>query len=100
MFRRGESSYEKFMRCCCVYHFSPKVCRAESTPTRAVRVHPPLGASQSSPLETSAAKMLCLQVDGALAVVAGNNVVPLAELVGFRNGEYSVDACHDPRSGF
>ena len=36
-------------------------------------------------------QMLCLQADGDLAMVAGNNAMPLAELVGFRNGEYSVD---------
>jgi hypothetical protein len=36
-------------------------------------------------------QMLCLQVGGDLALVAGNNAVPLAELVGFRDGEYSVD---------
>lgn len=36
--------------------------------------------------------MLCLQVDGGLSLAAGNNGVPLAELVGFRDGEYSVDA--------
>jgi hypothetical protein len=36
-------------------------------------------------------QMLCLQVDGGLSLAAGNNAVPLAELVGFRDGEYSVD---------
>jgi hypothetical protein len=36
--------------------------------------------------------MLCLRADGDLALVAGNNTVPLVELVGFRNGEYTVDA--------
>lgn len=36
-------------------------------------------------------QMLCLRVDGDLALVAGNNAIPLAELVGFTDGEYSVD---------
>jgi hypothetical protein len=35
---------------------------------------------------------LCLKTDGALALVVGAGEVPLAELVGFRNGEYSVEA--------
>lgn len=37
-------------------------------------------------------QMLCLHADGVLAVVAGNNAMPLAELVRFRDGEYSLDA--------
>ena len=37
-------------------------------------------------------QMLCLQVDGVLSLAAGNNAVPLAELVGFGDGEYAVDA--------
>ncbi|MDQ6703195.1 MAG: hypothetical protein M3Z96_08905 [Pseudomonadota bacterium] len=37
-------------------------------------------------------QMLCLKTDIALALVVGNGAVPLAELVGFRNGEYSVAA--------
>jgi hypothetical protein len=37
-------------------------------------------------------QMLCLRADGELALVAGNNAVPLAELFGFRDGKYSVDA--------
>jgi hypothetical protein len=36
-------------------------------------------------------QMLGLRADGDLALVAGNNAVPLAELVGFRDGEYSID---------
>jgi hypothetical protein len=36
-------------------------------------------------------QMLCLKRDGELALVAANNAVPLAELVGYRDGEYSVD---------
>jgi len=36
-------------------------------------------------------QMLCLQANGDLSVVAGNNAVPMAELVGFRDREYSVD---------
>jgi hypothetical protein len=36
-------------------------------------------------------QMLCLQHSGDLALVAANNAVPLAELVGYRGGEYSVD---------
>src|SRR5689334_5174957 len=35
-------------------------------------------------------QMLCLRADGGTALVAGNNAVPLPELVGFRDGEYSV----------
>ncbi len=37
-------------------------------------------------------QMLSLKTDVALALVVGNGAVPLAELVGFRNGEYSVAA--------
>ncbi len=37
-------------------------------------------------------QMLCLQVNGDLSVVVGNNAVSMAELVGFRNGKYSVEA--------
>lgn len=37
-------------------------------------------------------QMLCLRADGGLALVAGDKAVPLAELVGFGGGEYSVDA--------
>ena len=36
-------------------------------------------------------QMLSLRADGELALVAANNAVPLAELVGYRDGEYSVD---------
>jgi hypothetical protein len=36
-------------------------------------------------------QMVCLQVNGDLSLVVGNNAVSLAELVGFRNGEYSVE---------
>jgi hypothetical protein len=36
-------------------------------------------------------QMLCLQPKGDLALVAANNAVPLAELIGYRDGEYSVD---------
>jgi hypothetical protein len=34
-------------------------------------------------------QMLSLRADGELALVAANNAVPLAELVGYRDGEYS-----------
>lgn len=37
-------------------------------------------------------QMLCLQADGVLAVVAGNNAVPLADLIGYHDGAYSLDA--------
>ena len=36
-------------------------------------------------------QMLCLRTDSDLALVAGNNAMPLTELVGFHDGEYSVD---------
>lgn len=36
-------------------------------------------------------QMLCLRADSDLALVVGNNAIPLAELVGFRDGEYSID---------
>jgi hypothetical protein len=36
-------------------------------------------------------QMLNLRVDGELALVSANNAVPLAELVDYRDGEYSVD---------
>ena len=36
-------------------------------------------------------QMLSLRVDGEFALVSANNAVPLAGLVGYRDGEYSVD---------
>jgi hypothetical protein len=36
-------------------------------------------------------QMLCLGVDGALNLIAGNNQIPLAELVEFQEGRYVVD---------
>jgi hypothetical protein len=36
-------------------------------------------------------QMLSLRGDGELALVAANNAVPLADLVGYRDGVYSVD---------
>ena len=36
-------------------------------------------------------QMLCLKADGVLTLVAGNNTVPLAELIGYHDGAYSVD---------
>ncbi|MBK6323535.1 MAG: hypothetical protein IPF38_15625 [Burkholderiales bacterium] len=36
-------------------------------------------------------QMLCLQVNGALALVAGGNALPLADFIGYANGVYSVD---------
>ena len=36
-------------------------------------------------------QMLCLRTEGDLILVAGNNEVPLPELVGFHDGKYSVD---------
>jgi hypothetical protein len=36
-------------------------------------------------------QMLCLRPNGDLALVSANNAVPLAELVGYRDGKYSVD---------
>ena len=36
-------------------------------------------------------QMLCLKADGVLALVAGNNTVPLAELIGYYDGAYSLD---------
>jgi hypothetical protein len=36
-------------------------------------------------------QMLGLRADGDLALVAGSNAVPLAEVVGYGDGEYSVD---------
>jgi hypothetical protein len=36
-------------------------------------------------------QMLCLQPNGDLGLVVADNAVPLAELVGYRDGEYSVD---------
>jgi hypothetical protein len=37
-------------------------------------------------------QMLCLKADGTLALVFGTGAVPLAELVDFCDGEYSVEA--------
>ena len=36
-------------------------------------------------------QMLCLKADDELALVAGNNGVPLSEFVGYRNGKYLLD---------
>lgn len=36
-------------------------------------------------------QMLCLQANGVLALVVGNNVVPLAELIKYHDSEYSLD---------
>jgi hypothetical protein len=36
-------------------------------------------------------QMLCLVANGTLDLVAGNNKVPLAELIDFRDGKYSLD---------
>ena len=35
--------------------------------------------------------MLCLQADGGLTLVVGDNRVPLAELITFCDGKYSLD---------
>ena len=37
-------------------------------------------------------QMLCLEADGALSLVAGNSRLPLIELIGYRDGAYSLDA--------
>lgn len=37
-------------------------------------------------------QMLCLQTKGALALVAGGNVLPLADFIGYANGAFSIDA--------
>ncbi len=37
-------------------------------------------------------QLLALQLNGSLTLVVGNNTTPLAELVGFCDGKYSVDA--------
>ena len=36
-------------------------------------------------------QMLCLQADGALVLVAGNNALPLADLIEHQDGGYSLD---------
>jgi hypothetical protein len=36
-------------------------------------------------------QMLCLKTDGELALVSGNNAVPLSEVIDYRNGEYLLD---------
>jgi hypothetical protein len=36
-------------------------------------------------------QMLCLRADGELALVAGNNALPLSEFIGYGNGKYSLD---------
>ena len=33
---------------------------------------------------------LCLKADGALELVAGTSVIPLAELIGYQDGAYSL----------
>jgi hypothetical protein len=35
--------------------------------------------------------MLCLQGNGVLTLVAGNNMIPLAELIEYHDGAYSLD---------
>jgi len=37
-------------------------------------------------------QMLCLEASGTLVLVAGNNMVPLAEFIEFRDGAYVLDA--------
>jgi hypothetical protein len=37
-------------------------------------------------------QMIALQSNGSLTLVAGNNTVPLTELVGFSDGKFSVDS--------
>jgi len=37
-------------------------------------------------------QMLCLQTGGKLMLMAGGNTVPLADLVAYRNGAYSLDS--------
>jgi hypothetical protein len=37
-------------------------------------------------------QMLCLRAGDDVAVVAANNAIPLPELIGFRDGAYSIDA--------
>lgn len=37
-------------------------------------------------------QMLCLRAGDDVAVVAGNNAIPLPELIGFSDGAYSIDA--------
>ena len=36
-------------------------------------------------------QMLCLKADAALTLLAGTNVLPLAECIGYGDGEYSVN---------
>jgi hypothetical protein len=36
-------------------------------------------------------QLLCLQADGVLVLVAGNNALPLADLIEYHNGNYSLD---------
>ena len=36
-------------------------------------------------------QMLCLKADGVLSLVAGNNALPLAELINYDNNAYSLD---------
>lgn len=36
-------------------------------------------------------QMLCLQADGALALFAGNNALPLADLINFSEGRFTLD---------
>jgi hypothetical protein len=36
--------------------------------------------------------MICLRAEGDLALVAGNNAVPLTEVIGYQDGKYSVAA--------
>ena len=37
-------------------------------------------------------QMLCLRANGELALVTGSNSLPLADVIGFRDGAYSIDA--------
>jgi hypothetical protein len=42
-------------------------------------------------LGSKRSQMLCLRTDRDLSLVAGNNSIPLPDLIGFHDGKYSVD---------
>lgn len=42
-------------------------------------------------LGDKSSQMLCLEANGTLALVAGNNMVPLAEFIEFHEGKYALD---------
>ena len=67
---------------------------AASLELRASEQHPTDGATVNIGMARGdkRSQILALRTSGGLALVAGDNAMPLVDLVGFHDGEYSVDA--------